>query len=162
MIRLLVALSVLSLGCASNLKDYSEKYETIKGVLAAPPIIEDGDNRLVLYIKTDLKVEDKFEIIMAVAENSEKEKVLKLITDKILASPNEVVFLYGEKVKGPWREYIDGVDFEFVAIGVYNPHANAYDVILASYGTRTMDALRSVSWGGFMKALGQAAVKKAL
>lgn len=160
--KITILLALVLSGCASNLKDYSEDYETIKGTLAGPPIVEDGGNRLVLYIKTDKIVEEKDEVIVAVAENGEKEKVLKLISDKLLASPNEVIFLYGEKTEGPWREYIDGIDFEFVAIGIYNKYSNAYDVVLANYGTRTMDALKSVSWGSFLKNLTQAAVKKAL
>src|SRR3990172_1053150 len=159
--KLLICIALLALGCVSSLKDYTEDYETVKGIIVAPPVTENGGDRLIIYLKTDKLVEEKNEIIAAAAENGEKEKVLKLISDKILAAPNETLFLYGSKVNGPWREYIDGIDFEVVAIGVYNPHANAYDVILANYGTRAMDALRSVSWTGFIKTLGQAAVKKA-
>src|SRR3990167_3390838 len=154
--KLICLTAILALGCVSTLKDYTENYETIKGTVVAAPVIEDGGDRLIVYLKTDKLVEEKNEIIAAVAENGEKEKVLKLIADKILHSPNEILFIYGSRVQGPWREYIDGIDFEIVAIGVYNPYANAYDVILANYGTRAMDALRSVSWTGFIKTLGQA------
>jgi len=157
----IIALTLL-LGCAYNVKSISEDYETVKGTLVAPPAVEDGGNRIVLYIQMNDEIKEKLEIVVAVAENEEKEKVLVSIKDKLLASPNQTVFLYGSKIKGPWREYIDGIDFEFVAIGLYNPYTNAYEVILANYGTRTMDALRSVSWTGFIKSLGQAAIKKAL
>jgi hypothetical protein len=163
MIKRLVILGLLGLlGCAHNVRSISEDYETLKGTLAAPPTIENGGDRIVLYIRTDKKLQDKFEIMVAVGENTEKEKVLSAIRDKLLASPNETVFLYGSKVDGPWQEYIDGIDFEFIAIGLYNPNSTAYEIILANYGTRTMDALRSVSWTGFIKTLGQAAIKKAL
>jgi len=150
------------LGCSTTLKDYTEEYETIKGTIAAPPVIEDGGDRLIIYLQTGNIVAEKSEIVVAVAENEEEKKVLKLISDKILGAPNEVMFLYGAKVEGPWQEYIEGIDFQIIAIGVYNPNANSYDVILASYGTRTMDALRNVGWGGFIKILSQAALKRVI
>lgn len=153
---------LLTLACASNVKTLSEEYETVKGTLAAPPILEDGGNRLILYIKTEKKTEEKNEIVVAAAENDEKGKVLVAIKDKLLLSPSETVFLYGYPVQGQWREYIDGIDFEFVAIGVYEPNTKNYQVILATYGTRARDAVSNISWSDFIKTVFGAAIKKAL
>lgn len=160
MIKYLVLAMVLLSGCANtSVKSLSKDYEVISGTLVAPPLPADGGDRLFLYLKIQEKVEDKEQILAAVLENTEKKRILESLAVKLNDSPSEAVYLYGWRNNGPWNEYVTGIDFVVVAAGVYIPQSKQYQIVLTDFGERGSDALRSASWGGFMRLLGKAAMK---
>jgi hypothetical protein len=114
----------------------------------------------------DLK-EDRSVILTAVVKNKEREDIIENLYRKIMEAPNEVLFLYGNyRTDEPWEEYLEGVNFEVVAVGVYVNNCDEefgcsaelkdnYEIILTEYGERAMDAFRDISWGDFLKAIGE-------
>lgn len=147
-------------GCASvSVKSLSEDYEVIKGTLAAPPQFGEGNDRLFIYLKREEKIEEKETILVAVAENTEKKRVLQELAKRLNESPNEAIYLYGVQNDGTWNEYVSGINFIIYAAGVYVPQTKQYQIVLTDFGERSRDALTSASWGGFVKLLGKAALK---
>ncbi len=142
-------------GRPSGAEQLAKNYTHIKGVLAAPPVLERGNERLILYLLVENEIEEKEEIYIAIAENEEKEEILIEVELK-LRNTNEAVFLYGEKVNGRWQEFISGVDFDVYAVGYYVPAAKKYQIVITRYGNNLMDTL---SWGDFLKAAGKAVIK---
>jgi hypothetical protein len=142
--RAFVALSLILTSCLHSgdpVRGLTEDYETIKGVLVAPPVPENGKDRLFIYL--------------------EKKSVLGNLANKLNNAPDATVFVYARKVDGPWYEYVEGIDYVAVAVGVYVPYSNRYALILTDYGESLTDALRSLKWGAFIGTLGRAAVKQA-
>lgn len=156
----LLALVFLLSGCFTtgrpdSTDQLTKSYTHIKGVLAAPPVLERGNERLILYLLVENKIEEKETIYIAIAENEEKEEILIEVELK-LRNTNEAVFLYGEKVTGRWQEFISGVDFDIYAVGYYVPAAKKYQIVITRYGNNLMD---TISWGNFLKAAGKAVIK---
>lgn len=157
---LAMVFSILLVGCAhTSVKSLSKDYEVVTGTLVAPPQAAAGGERLFLYLRIVEKVEDKETVLVAVLENTEKKRILETLAQKLNDSPSEAVYLYGWRNNGPWNEYVTGIDFVVVAAGVYIPQSKAYQIVLTDFGERGSDALRSASWGGFMRLLGKAALK---
>lgn len=158
--RVLLGAILILAGCANTtVKSLSEDYEVLKGTLSAPPQFGEGNDRLFLYIKTEEIIEEKKTIIIAVAENVEKKRILEGLAKKLNDSPNEPVYLYGLRNTGSWNEFVTGIDFIIYAAGVYVPQANTYQIVLTDFGERSRDALGSASWGSFVRMLGKAAIK---
>ena len=156
---LVLSLCLLTSCTHTSVKSLSKDYEVLTGTLVAPPQPANGGDRLFLYLRIVEKVEDKETILVAILENTEKKKILEGLAGKLNDSPNEAVYLYGWRNNGPWNEYITGIDFVVVAAGVYIPQTKMYQIVLTDFGERGSDALRSASWGGFMRLLGKAAMK---
>lgn len=153
-------LSLVLLGCAgTTVRSLGEDFIVVKGILVAPPTFDTSKERLFLYIKSENLSEGKEEIVTAVAENTESKKILQDLADKLTAAPNEVTYVYGVKNKGPWNEYVTGIDFVVVAVGVFVEPTKTYQIVLTDYGERGRDALKNASWGGFMRLIGKAAMK---
>lgn len=158
-----MALSLILTSCLHSgdpVRGLTEDYETIKGVLVAPPVPENGKDRLFMYLKITPEGEEPY-ILTIVAENTEKKSVLGNLANKLNNAPDATVFVYARKVDGPWYEYVEGIDYVAVAVGVYVPYSNRYALILTDYGESLTDALRSLKWGAFIGTLGRAAVKQA-
>jgi len=156
-----ILILVTLIGCThTSVRDLSTDYEVIKGSLSAPPVPGNGGERIFLYIKTEEKVEDKETVLVAIAENTESKRILDDLAKLINDSPNEVVYLYGQRTKeGAYEEFVTGIDFIVVAAGVYIPQTKAYRIVITDYGERGQDALSKVSYGGFVKMIGKAAMK---
>jgi hypothetical protein len=154
---------ILTFGCATDqsVKQLSQDFTVIQGKLTAPPILENGKDRLIIYLKIESPIEEKTEIIVALAENEQEGKVLANLAER-LKNSNEVAFLYGYRINKTYKEYSEGIDFIIVAVGVYLPYAEKYVVVHTDYGEGMMHAIRDVSWGDFLKKVASGAVKKAL
>ena len=142
-------------GKPEGVTDLAKEYAFIKGVLAAPPILERGNERLILYLLVTEPIEEKEDIVTAIAQNEEKEEILVELEQK-LRETDEPVFLYGSEVHGRWEEFIQGVDFVIYAVGYYDPKAKKYRIVITEYG---VGLLENVSWGEFLKAALKAGVK---
>lgn len=142
-------------GKPEGVEQLAKDYTHLKGRLAAPPVLDRGNERLWLYLQVEKPVEEKVEIIVAVAENEEKEEIL-IELEKKLRDTDEPIFIYGTEVKGRWQEYITGIDYDVYAIGYYMPEAKKYAIVITDYGNALAD---NISWGDFLKAALKAGVK---
>lgn len=160
----IVALLLLS-GCFTpgGVKKLGESYQTVFGRLAAPPVL--ANNRLFLYIKlTPKDGQEEGTILICVAENEDKEQILKVLADSVMKAGeyDKPLAIIGEHVRGPWQEYAEGIDFEVYAVGYWNPAGEKYQTVMTTYGTKAMDLLSSISWRSFLQTLGKKAVDVAL
>lgn len=159
---LLLLITGLLTACSTpnTLKELSEEYTTVRGKVVAPPTPE--AHRLFLYIQMEPQEgETEGRVLTCVAENQEKEGILKLLAERVVEA-DKPLFLIGNPIQGPWHEYAEGVDFEVFAVGYYNPKAQKYQTVITTYGDRVSDMVRSVSWGDFLKMVGKKAVDTAL
>lgn len=146
-------------GCASgpkNYKELGEEYESIKGLIAAPPVLENSDERLILYLK-----DENEDVMVAIATNHENDNLLQNLA-KRLVSVNETVFLFGQPVNGRYEEYLEGVDFEILALSYLDENSDSYMTVITTYGDRVGDLIRSMGWTQFLKNVGKKAVEAAL
>ncbi|MCI0560177.1 MAG: hypothetical protein MN733_16940 [Nitrososphaera sp.] len=164
-ISLVLFLSLSPFGCAfrgpSDISGLAEEYKTLRGTLVAPPVLENGSERLVLYVREEKPTEDKQEVLICVAVNKENKRLLKEMVDK-LAAVDAPIFLYGKPIEGNWYEYIEGIDFEVVAVGYYSKDADKYVTVITIYGDGAMDVIRSAGWRRFLIEVSKKAVKAAI
>jgi len=164
-ISLVLFLSMFHIGCAfggpKNVGNLAEEYETLRGALVAPPVLENGSERLVLYVQEEKPIEDKQEVLICVAVNEENKRLLKELADKLTAV-DAPIFLYGKPVEGNWHEYIEGIDFEVSALGYYSKDADKYVTIITTFGDGAMDVIRSAGWRRFLIEVSKKAVKAAI
>lgn len=164
-ISLVLFWSFLSAGCAfrkpDTVTELAENFKTLRGTLVAPPVLENGSERLVLYIQEDKPTEDKQEVLICMAVNKDNKRLLKGLADKLTAV-DAPVFLYGKPVDGNWQEYIEGIDFEVSAIGYYANDADKYVTVITTYGDGAMDVIRSAGWKKFLMEVSKRAVKAAI
>jgi hypothetical protein len=150
------------LSCAitgpKNLKDVAEDYETIKGFLVVAPVLENGDERLFFYVKQ----EESGSVTVCVAENDRNEDLLRRLAKKAVLEEEQPLFIYGTKVEGKYREYLEGVDYRIFAVSYYNPRSKRYMTVITDYGNRTRDVLRSIGWRNFLKEIAKRGAKAAL
>ena len=124
----LLALFLLipTLGCRhlrkpDNLRELSQNFSKTWGRVVAPPSLQ--GSRLFLYVQISSDVGEKDgPIIVCVAENKDKDEILKRLADAVVES-DKPLYLFGQQIKGQWKEYMEGLDFEIYAVGYYNPKA---------------------------------------
>lgn len=155
-------LTMLLIGCASppTVKEWANSYEILRGKLAAEPSLEHGNERLFIYLEVESEVEgEESEILVCLAYNEERDKILIETKDNLLKAINEPVFLYATKQVGAFEEIIDGVDYYVAAVGYYMPSAQKYRIIQVGYGQSLRHAIMDLKWSDFVKLIGKAAVK---
>lgn len=110
----------------------------------------DTNNRLFIYLKTTNN-----NVIVAVAKNREKSKLLERLEKKLNKTDNLVV-LFGLKVN-QWEEYVDGIDMETILVSYYDDNADRAMVVFTQYGDNVTYLLGKINWGEIAKEI----VKKA-
>ncbi len=155
---------LLTIGCASKgtVIEKLEKGNTrIEGYVENIAVDRQGD-RLLIYLRTD-----DSSVVTAVAENEEKQWVLKKLQAKLLVVKQRVdligtgyerIDLIGTEHEGQYAEMAEGVDFIVIAVRYYDPLSEDYAIILTDYGERTMDTVKGMDWGHIM----QGVVKKGI
>jgi hypothetical protein len=146
------------LSCASPTPEEKLKseYITLQGSLASPPVFEDGDNRMVLFLHHSITNN----IIVCIAVNEDNERLLQSIATKITAeaASEAPIMVYGKSIETEWNEYVKGVDLEVYAIGFFSAPAQKYQIIYTNYGSRATDAFKGISWTNFLRKIGEKSV----
>lgn len=140
-----------------------ENYPTVFGRLAAPPVME--HNRLFLYLKlTPKEGQTEGTILICVAENKEREEILKVLADSVVKASeyDKPLAIIGQPIHGAWQEYAEGIDFQIYAVGYWNPAGQKYQTVITTYGTQAMDLLASMGWRNFIQSIGRKALDVAL
>jgi hypothetical protein len=162
---------------------YAKEFTTESGILAAAPILLDGNHRLMLFLEkppvaekkpkplTDAMTGEalpepseeeleqaKREIIVAIAENEENSDILVRLHKLLVESGGTPIYIYGKQIPrgSRWKEYADGIDFYVVAVGVFVPSANKPFIIQTTYGDHWTD---SIEWRGFVVKVLKSGVK---
>jgi len=159
---LIILITILLSGCASGptVKTLAHEYEILRGKLAAEPSLETGNERLFIYLQIESKVEGAAPtILVCLAYNSEKKRILVETKENLLKAINEPVFVYGSKQDGSFEEIVDGVDYYVTAVGYYMPSAKKYRIVQVGYGQSLRNAIQDVKWSDFVKIIGKAAMK---
>lgn len=133
-----------------------DRYTVLQGTLHAPPILEAGDQRLLLV----MQVEGKDQPMVCATENEEEPRILKALAQH-LGDSEEPILLYGRDLEGAWREYQSGVDFYFEAVGYHRPDADRYFIVLTEYGDRFGDVFSGLSWARFLSSVARSAARTA-
>jgi hypothetical protein len=148
----LITLSLLASGCAGlTLHKVTEEYTTIKGTLAAPPILQ--GSRLKVYFRP---LAEGKPVLIAVAKNREKKDALSQINAAMLDT-TKPIFLFGTPHKGRWENVIEGVDFTIAVVGVHDKFAEKYVVLHANHGKTKLAAIRSSEWVKFIQVVSKGA-----
>jgi hypothetical protein len=161
---ILALIATLLMGCASTsaVQELGSNYVILKGTLVTAPELDEGGHRLWIYLKIGSEVEGESpQIVVCLAVNREKERVLYETQANIMKVVEEPIFIYATKQTEPYEEIVAGVDYSVHAIGYYMPHAQKYKYVLTTYGTSLRVALRDLKWTDFVKAVGKAAFKAA-
>lgn len=160
--RFWILLLLLLSSCAGgprSVSELNEEYTTVWGTVAASSTIE-GD-RIFIYVREEPAAGETEGVVkVCVAENHDNTDVLKRLAERLTVGAT--VYVFGRPIKGPWYEYIEGVEFEALAVRYYNPKAEEYQTVITYYGPGFRDALRSIGWGHFIKLIGERAVKGAI
>ncbi len=161
--QLIIALiTTLLMGCASTsaVESLGSRYEILKGTLVTAPELDEGGKRLWMYLKVGSEAEgDSPQIVVCLAVNKEKKRVLAETQTRIMKVVEEPIFIYATKQTEPLEEIVDGVDYYVHAVGYYIPHAKKYRTVLLTYGTSLRAAVKDLKWGDFVKVVGKAAFK---
>jgi hypothetical protein len=156
-----LVMGLLSQGCLGKgltRKKLGEDYTTKYGTLVGPPHTDDGGKRLFLVLKVEENVEEKVYIIKCAVRNDKEERILQGVKARL--ATNDPVYIFGRPLDEQWEEFPESIDFEMVAIGIFDPHKEDWEIIMLTYGTSTMDAIRSAGWGTFIMGVGKAAFKE--
>lgn len=138
------------LGCNTpSFTDVASEYEILRGKLATEPVIESDGERLFIYLEVEVSDKSK-NILVCLAWNGSSKRILTEVRELLLRAINEPVFIYASKSNGAFKEIVKGIDYEVYAVGVYNPEAKKYRVILTGYGESLRTALSNVSWSQFL------------
>lgn len=157
-----IILVAMHLACATPLTPATlgKDYITIRGTLASAPMLDDTKERLYIYLRVKKPESDEDYILEAVAYNPEDKDVLRRIEKKLIEVDAPVV-LHVTEIKEQWQEFVEGADWLITAVGVYNPRSESREIIHATYGNSLRDAMRDVSWTGFLKEALKKGVKAA-
>lgn len=164
----LTALLILSeTGCSvfegpEDVKALTEEYQTIQGTLVAPPVLEDGGRRLFIYIQREKPTNGTKEVLVCVTVNKDNKDVLKRLSKNVVSGTEQPIFIYARPVNGKWNEFMEGVDYEMIAVGYYNKDAGRYMTAITTYGDSLTDALKNVGWQQFLIDVGKMAIKGAI
>lgn len=159
---IIALLATLMMGCASTsaVQKLGSRYEILKGTLVTAPELDEGGKRLWMYLKVGSEAEgDSPQIIVCLAVNKKKKRVLAETQANIMDVVEEPIFIYAIEQNEPFEEIVDGVDYYVHAVGYYVPHAKRYRTVLTTYGTSLRAAVKDLKWGDFVKVVGKAAFK---
>jgi hypothetical protein len=144
----LILSSFLASGCATlTTQSVAEDHLTIKGTLAAPPVMQ--GSRLKLYFRPTAEGE---RILIAVVKNREDKAALARINQALLDTP-QPIFLFGHPNHKKWEEYIEGVDFIISVVGVYDKLGEKYVILNANEGKTTLAAIQGSKFVQFVQAV---------
>lgn len=172
--RVVLCVSMLFLlsGCSfhrtmvgpTDTDDLNRNYSVVRGTLTVSPVLENGGKRLIIYLSPGTTGPQEFPVnntVVAVATNDENKRVLESLLVKLEGSTSQV-FIFGNRIDGRWQEYLDGVDFEVLAVSYFDVSAGRYMVVATTYGDSLVDMVKSTNWRDFMLMVGKKAVSAAM
>ena len=145
--RALLAALILACGCATAPENIRDEYEPVTGILV-PPVFVDESNRLFLFVRTQDRV------VSAVLYNRRESHIVRRVAMELKgASEARPVVLYGRRIEGHFQEFIEGIDYDVVAIGFFSEAAERYLYIQVNYRKGVKESVWEVELKTLLPAL---------